>query len=61
MVLLPPRAALQELALFLALQLGLECQQEGLATQAQEGCRDLAIIPQAVRALLSPWQSLGLK
>lgn len=29
------------------------CQQEGLATQAQEGSRDLASIPQAVRALLS--------
>lgn len=38
------------------LRLGLGCQQEGLATQAQEGSHDLANICQAVRALLSPWQ-----
>lgn len=45
----------------LGLWLGLGCQQEGLATQAQEGSRDLASIPQAVRALLSPWQRVWLK
>lgn len=55
MALLPPRAALQ------GLQLGLGSQQEGLATQAQVGSRDLASIPQSVRAVISMAQSLSLK
>lgn len=48
--LLPLRTALQ------GLQLGLRCQQEGLAIQPQVGSHDLASTPQSVRTLLSPWQ-----
>lgn len=45
----------------LGLQLGLGCQQEGLATQAQEGCHDLAITPRLSEPCYLHGREIGLK